>query len=494
MGAFERLQERLGDALDANVPGSTVEHVVVALPSYSMSATLLSHYRSRLAALEHRFLLGALQAGRIPGVHVVLVTSRDPGEVVLDYHARLADPHAPEGVRRRLSCLVVPDDSPRGVAAKLLDRPDLLTELRDRIGGRVALVEPWNVTAAEVEVAVALDAPLNGPAPQMWPLGFKSSARRLFREAGVPVPCGEEGVHDGTDVAAAVARMRRSRPDLDRLVVKVDDSGSGDGNRVVSTRDDRGEPLGEAVLAAQVLRGAPDWFLRDLAAGGVVEELVDGPRVTSPSAQVDLLPGGGVRLLATHEQVLGGAQRQEFVGSRFPADSAYAADLARHVSAVARLLARAGAVGRLAVDFVAVEDAGGWRLNALDLNLRKGGTSHSFAALRHLVPGCYDADRGRWVAEHDGGPRCYRSSDGVVDPVWLGLDPGRAIEAVADAGLAFDHEQGVGVVLHMMAALAVEGRVGVTAIGRTVDEADRLFAAVPDALRAAARRPGSRTR
>ena len=486
MGAFERLQERLGEVLRANEPGSTVEHVVVALPSYSMSKTLLAHYGSRLATLEHRYLLGALQTGRTPGAHVVLVTSEDPGEEVLDYYARLADPRATEDARARLSCLVVPDDSARGVAAKLLDRPDLLGALRDRIGGRPALIEPWNVTADEVAVALALDVPVNGPAPQMWALGFKSAARRMFREADVPLPCGVEDVHDGAEAAAAVTAIRNQRPGLDRVVVKLDDSGSGDGNRVVATRDPAGRPLPEGVLAVELLRDTPDWFRRDLAAGGVVEELVEGPRVTSPSAQVDLMPGGEVRLLATHEQVLEGDQGQEFVGSRFPADPCYAGDLGHHVTAVGRLLAGAGAVGRVAVDFVAAQRGDGWTLHALDLNLRKGGTTHPFAALRHLVPGTYDVRAGRWVADSDGGPRCYRSSDAVLDPARLGMDPDTAIEAVAAAGLAFDHDRGVGVVLHMLSALHVDGRVGVTAIGRTIEEAEGLFAAVPDALAGAA--------
>lgn len=484
MGAFERLQERLDEVLRANVPGSVVDHVVVALPSYSMSDTLLAHYGPRLATLEHRFLLGALQTGRIPGAHVVLVTSEDPGEDVLDYYARLASPGASEEARSRLSCLVVDDRGSRGVAAKLLDRPDLLAALRDEIGGRPALIEPWNVTDDEVAVALALDAPVNGPTPAMWPLGFKSRSRRLFQEAGVPVPCGVEDVRDAPGVAAAVALLRRSRPDLDRVVVKVDNSGSGDGNLVLATRAD-GAPIAEPVLAAEALRDASGWFLRDLGAGGVVEELVDGGHVTSPSAQVDLLPGGGVHLLATHEQVLGGKGGQEFLGSRFPADPGYAPELARHVTVVGELLARAGAVGRVAVDFVAAEQGDRWALHAVDLNLRKGGTTHPFAALRHLVPGHYDAERGRWVADVGGGPRCYRSGDAVRDPAWFGMDPARAIEAVARAGLGFDHVEGVGVVLHMLSALGLDGRVGVTAIGRTAEEADRLAAAVPDALHAA---------
>jgi hypothetical protein len=486
VGAYELLHERLGDALEVNAPGSTVDHVVVALPSYSMSERLMTLYASRLAALEHRFLMGALQTARIPGAHVVLVASADPSDVVLDYYARLARPDCPDAARSHLSCLVVHDPRPRSVASKLLDRPDLIADLRERIGSRPALVEAWNVTADEVAVALALDVPVNGTHPALWKLGFKSAGRRLFRLAGVPVPPGVEDVRDRAGVAAAIAIIRKRRPDLERVVVKVDDSGSGEGNWVVATRDASGWPLPVAWLRSNALAGAPSWFTSDLASGGVVEELVTGRHVSSPSAQADIRPDGEIRLLATHEQVLGGDSGQVFTGCRFPADAAYAADLARHVGAVAQLLARAGAVGRVAVDFVAVRRPDGWALHALDLNLRKGGTTYPFAALRHLVPGTYDAIAARWVASSDGGPRCYRSSDAVVRPSWTGMDPATAISAVATAGLSFRHDSGTGVVLHMMSALGVDGRIGVTAIGRTETEAEHLFAAVPHALDAAA--------
>lgn len=482
MGGFERLQGRLGEALEANAAGSRVEHVVVALPSYSMSARLLTRYAPRLPALEHRFLVAALQTARTPGAHVVLVTTTAPSPAVLDYYARLARPDAPEQVRARVSCLVVPDHGPRGVAAKLLDRPDLVTALREHIGGRLAVLEPWNVTAHEVAVALALDVPINGTDPALWHLGFKSAGRRLFRRAGVPVPEGVEDVHDGAEVATAVARLRRVRPRLHGVVVKVDDSGSGDGNWVVATRDGSGRRLPVQWLRSHALDGAPPWVSTDLASGGVVEEMVAGLQVTSPSAQADILPDGRLRLLSTHEQVLGGDNGQEFTGCRFPADPAYAADVARHLDDAAGLLSDAGALGRVAVDFVAARRRPGWALYALDLNLRKGGTTAPFAALRHLVPGRYDVERGQWFADSDGQPRCYRSSDAVVSSAWHRLDPARAVRAVADAGLAFDHAPGTGVILHMLSGLDLDGRVGVTAIGRSVTEAEQLYAAVPGAL------------
>ena len=120
---------------------------------------------------------------------------------------------------------------------------------------------------------------------------------------------------------------------------------------------------------------------------------------------------------------------------------------------------------------------GPWSVTALEVNLRKGGTTHPFSALRNLVPGRYDAGSGGWLADADGSTRAYRSSDNVVDPSLAERSPQSVIDAVRDAGLQFDSATGTGVVLHMLGCLAVDGRFGVTAIGHTADHADELYVA-----------------
>ncbi|MGH3645736.1 MAG: peptide ligase PGM1-related protein, partial [Micromonosporaceae bacterium] len=130
---------------------------------------------------------------------------------------------------------------------------------------------------------------------------------------------------------------------------------------------------------------------------------------------------------------------------------------------------------------------GWWRVHALEINLRKGGTTHPYAVLRNLVPGRYDAGSGQWCAA-DGSSRAYYSTDNLVDGAWLGLAPAAAIGAVDDAGLRFDPRTGAGVVLHMLSCLAVDGRCGLTAIGHTPQQAAELYTATREALDAAARR------
>jgi hypothetical protein len=476
MESFRRLQAGLGQALDANRPGSTQSHVMVVLPSYSLGESLLSHYASRMPALEHRYLVVHAMLQRIRSCEMVFVGSQDPGAEVCDYYESLVPRSRRADVRSRFRTVVLDDVTPRSVAEKLLDRPELVAEIRRMADGRAAFIEPWNVTEPEVEAAVALQMPINGTAPRLRPLAYKSAGRRLFRAAGAPVPYGHEDVRTVDDVVAAAADIHRVRPGCTAVVVKHDDSGAGDGNVVIAVD-------GEVRAAVERL---PDWYLRDLRAGGVVEERIAGDRFTSPSAQIDVLPDGAVVLLATHEQEVGGADGQVYLGCRFPADPAYAVELGLHARAVGEELARLGAVGRMSVDFAAARDDGGaWRVFALEVNLRKGGTTHPYATLRNHVPGRYDGETGAWVAE-DGEPRAYRSTDNLVREEWTGLPPATVIKALPGRGLHFDHRTRTGVVLHMLSCLAIDGRFGLTAIGRDPAHAAELFdatrAAVDDSL------------
>jgi hypothetical protein len=473
--AFDALQGRLGPALEANRPGSTTDHVMIALPSYSVSESLLSHYGNRIPSLEHRYLNAIVIPSRIPACEMVYVSTRAPLPEVLDYYVSLVPEARRAATRARIWIVEVPDDgTPRSVAGRLVDRPDLIAAIRDHIGDRPAFIEPWNVTDNEVNLALALDVPINGTRPDLRPLAFKSAGRRLFVVAGVPVPLGREDVRTTQDAVDAIRWIERQRPLLAGVVIKHDDSGAGDGNVVLDLRPMHHADDAAAWLTDQV-DALPDWYRSDLLRGGVVEERIAGERFSSPSAQVDIRPSGEIVVLATHEQVLGGDGGQVYLGCRFPADPAYAPRLAEHAAKVGAALAARGALGRFSVDFVAAADASGaWDVSAIEVNLRKGGTTHPYAALRNLVPGRYDIAAGRWIAE-DGSTRAYTSSDNLVDESWLGLEPADVIDWVAKAGLQFDPATKVGTVLHMLAGLAIDGRFGVTAIAPTPAEADALY-------------------
>jgi hypothetical protein len=360
-----------------------------------------------------------------------------------------------------------------------------MAEIRGLLAGRPAFLEPWNVTDLEVAVAAALGVPAFGTSPDLWHLGFKSAGRALFARLGVPIPAGSGDVHHVSEVAGVIERLRHRCASLSGVVVKHDDSASGDGNVVVRLVNRDGTSLQPAAVR-KTLERLPDWFRIDLLLGGVVEELICGEGVTSPSVQFDITPDGEVDVLSTHEQVLGGADGQIYLGCRFPADPTYAPELALHARTVGSELARLGARGRIGIDFMARRRGMTSEVFGLELNLRKGGTTHPYTALRNLVPGRYDAASARWLAD-DGAVRYYTATDNLQHDEWARLDGSRVLAAVIDAGLAFDRETRTGVILHMLSGLSVDGRLGLVAIAPTRHEADALVDATEAVIESHAR-------
>ncbi len=209
--------------------------------------------------------------------------------------------------------------------------------------------------------------------------------------------------------------------------------------------------------------------------GGIVEERIVGDELRSPSVQLRVLPGGAVELLSTHDQLLGGASGQSYLGCVFPAAPEYARMITDHAEAIGQRLATLGALGRFAVDFVVVRGAdGGWTPYAIELNLRKGGTTHPFLTLQFLTDGRYDPRTAMFLTPR-GNEKHLVATDHLESELLKGLVPADLFDIVARHGLHFDQSRQVGVVFHMISCLTENGRLGLTAVGDTPAEADRRY-------------------
>ena len=215
--------------------------------------------------------------------------------------------------------------------------------------------------------------------------------------------------------------------------------------------------------------------------GGIVEERIDGESFRSPSVQLRISPSGQVDIMSTHDQVLGGPHGQTYFGCHFPADQEYAERIAAEGLKVGRRLAREGAIGRASVDFVATKDRNGWHPKALEINLRCGGTTHPLFALTTLTDGVYEPLAGEYRTRY-GDLKHYAATDHLDSPAYQSLTPDDLLDIVAERGLGWDRERETGVVLHMVSALAVAGRIGLTGIGDDLDEARALYYSVKRAL------------
>ena len=131
-------------------------------------------------------------------------------------------------------------------------------------------------------------------------------------------------------------------------------------------------------------------------------------------------------------------------------------------------------IGRAAVDFVSVRQNGGWDAYALEINLRCGGTTHPFMAISTLTDGIYDPLAGEFRTRL-GDIKLYVATDHLDAPAYQALTPDDLLDVVSERALGWDAEREAGVALHMVSALAVAGRIGLTAIGDTPAEASALY-------------------
>ena len=480
--AYDALQKKLIPLWKSLQSINSDPQTIVVVPSAEFDIELPP---TELQALEERFLFFLLLL-RQPRARLIYVTGQAIHPDIIDYYLDLMPGVISSHARKRLFLLSPMEASSRPLSHKILERPRLIEKIKSLIidPDRAHLVPYW-ATWSDREVAMRLGIPMYGADPKDAHLGTKTSSRRLFEEAGVNHPIGHRDLKNRHDLGVAIAKMRAVRPEMRAVVIKHNEGVSGFGNAIL---DVTGLPAPGDASEAQAIEerldhipvGIPDATPADYFAllekeGGVVEEMVSGDEVRSPSAQLRITPLGKVELLSTHDQVLGGESGQIFLGSRFPADPGYGSLISADALKVGKRLADLGVIGRFALDFVVVRNGSGpWTPYAIEINLRKGGTTHGFLTLQFLTDGAYDPETGVFTAP-SGKHKYYVASDHLESKGLRKLAPNDVLDIALMRGLHFDQATQVGTAFHMLSALPVHGQLGVTCVGDSPEEAQERF-------------------
>jgi PGM1 C-terminal domain len=478
---FDRLQKKLVPLWKSIECLNQDPQTIVVVPSMSIDGLGAG---AVLQAYEERFLFLLLLL-RQPRARLIYVTSQMILPSIIDYYLDLLPGVIPSHARQRLFLLSPLDGSVRPLSDKLLERPRLIERIRSLImdPDRAHLV-PFNTTSREKELALRLGIPMYGADPRFFPLGTKSGCRKIFLEEDVPHPLGHENLGSKKEVMEAIMQMRARKPSIKQVLVKLNEGVSGEGNALVDLAElpSPGDAKERAAIDERLkrmqfeLKGTSyDGYMKKLQKRkGIVEERIMGEEFRSPSVQLRVTPLGSVELLSTHDQLLGGPSGQSYLGCAFPADTGYAGLITREAAKIGQRLAKEGVIGRFALDFVVVRSNGKWEPYAIEINLRKGGTTHPFLTLQFLTDGAYDPQTAIFTAPN-GQQKFFVASDHVESPRYRTLTPDDLFDIVVRHNLHFNQTRQTGVVFHMMSALGELGRTGLTAVADSHEEARDLY-------------------
>lgn len=480
---FTQMQVDFRDQFEKIFPDKLAPRTVVILPSLSLDTDILSKVKG--ASYYEERMLCLLMLLRMPTTKIIFITSMPVADSIVDYYLHLLPGITGKHARERLTLLSCYDASVKPLTQKVLERPRLMDRIKKLIPDAAsAHLTCFNITALEKTMSVQLGIPLFGTDPDKFYEGSKSGGRKNFRAAGVNFPDGFEDLHTKQDVVKSLAALKQKDISLRKAVVKLNDGFSGDGNAIYNypvINDNIGiEKIIEESFSEHFKTVATDvseklFFEKLQHMGGIVEVFLEGEIKMSPSVQCVISPSKKVEIVSTHDQLLGGDDGQIFIGAVFPADKTYNISLATEGKKIAEVLASKGAMGRFAIDFISVRQTdSSWKHYAIEINLRKGGTTHPFLMLQFLTGGKYNAETGEYLTA-GGSQRFYFASDNVSNEKYKGLTPDDLMNITIYHGLMYDSAAQDGVMFHLVGALSEFGKLGLVCIGDSPESARAFY-------------------
>jgi hypothetical protein len=486
---FRQLQSVLRDRWQAIESFDRSDFDILVIPSLGLDQRELQKIEG-VHHYEERLLFSLIRL-RNPRSRVIYITSQPLHPSIVDYYLELLPGIPSSHARDRLLLLSTYDSSLRSLSGKILERPRLLERIQQAIHPQKSYIVCFNSTEQERQLSLRLGIPLWGLDPDLLYWGTKSGSRQIFAESGVAHPDGSERVWNCQDLAAAAADVWERQPTLQRIVIKLNEGFSGEGNALLDLRaleavapsfashQQRAATILKQFEGLSFQSSHETWTnfaSRIPEMGAIAEAFIDGEEKRSPSVQGRITPTGEVEILSTHDQILGGPDGQVYLGCRFPADEAYRLHLQELGRQIGKTLADKGALERFGVDFIATrpDSEAPWNLQAIEINLRKGGTTHPFMTLKLLTNGRYDLSTGQFYSQQ-GRSKYYIATDNLQNDRYRGLLPNDLMDIIADHQLHFDSTTETGTIFHLMGCLSEFGKLGLTSIGNSAQQAQDIY-------------------
>jgi len=465
----------LQDTPDIVTPEYEGSRTIVLIPNISAGAYLHSFYDG-LQFFEERYLYFLVYL-RQPKTRVVLILSEGLDPAYLDYvfghvTSLLGVPRA--ALEERITYIWVPTLGEPSLTHSLVKQPDILNTIKEAIPQDVpTYIEFFRTTKEAVKVADALDLPWYGIPEDLLYINEKIGSKEIFAAADVPCARGYSAFSEEEIVERLHTLMKETK--AEKFFIKANDAGGGVGIASIERKDISSDVTN--TIAHVRLAGDEDvsqFFSSMRQEGCIVEEVLSADVVNSPSVQFEIFPDGTIKNNATHEQVI--TEGIFYAGVSFPAKAAYRQQVIDMGTRIAEEIADRGGLGIGAIDLLAIKDNADehWQISAIEINARKGGTTHTYMWAMFLTGSVYNEVTG--LLKNDQGAVYYRGTEEFLKREELKhISVESFLEAFRKSGLDFDHSKKTGAFIHMATCLPHFGKFGVTVIGRTPEEVEEKW-------------------
>ena len=370
---------------------------------------------------------------------------------------------------------------PQDLSDYVLNNPQVRAVFSEICQNKNSYLECFVLTDKERKVSEVFNLPTYWCHESVEYLKTKSGNRKILNGV-TKLPEGYGDLYSLEQVVAALKAL--SHKTLNRkFVIKLNDGVSGDGNGFIKLPAGKinEHTIRQSLIETQFVSSKMTYtkFFREFAKiGGVVEEFIDGNNKRSPSVQVFLKPDNSFDIISSHEQVLDSSGAR-FLGARFPAYDYHRDLIINEANKIAKRLLENKVFGIVGLDFLTVDATDGYEAYLIEINLRKGGTTHPFWTAKAALNNANMCQKSGMFLISEKERRMYYSNDNIITK---DLEKTRSLfelfGVLEGSGLLFSEKTQKGAIIHMANSYEPIGKIGAVFIGKTDAEIKLLEKAV----------------
>ncbi|MCL5410956.1 MAG: ATP-grasp domain-containing protein [Patescibacteria group bacterium] len=426
---------------------------------------------------------------------IVYITSKNFNEKLFDYYLDLISANRRDfnNKKKRFVHIEIDNDNNVALVQKILNDEKAIKQIRNTIAPKVTVLRCYNATKLERELALKLNIPIFSSLEKHDFVGTKSGGRKVFKLSKTNVIPGFEGLGSTEELYDAIIKLIKNYPESEKLVIKLDSTASGSGNALfkvkefIATNSINLEKIKNQELKEKIKNGFKDFLIRQEVGpsfeeylnlfnkmGGIVELFIDQKIKYSPSVQAFINAGGKASIISTHEQILGGKGKQEYLGCSFPSLASHRKQIIKEARKITDWMVKKRMMGNFGIDFVVVYDRNGkMKIYPIEINLRKGGTTHPFRIAYFLTGARYNQAKGLLMCGKV--PIYYSAMDLVRSPNYYEIKADKLVELIHDSKISFNKNTKKGVLVYMPGVVENHGFFGAICIGHSDREVKRIY-------------------